>query len=267
MAIVRKVASTFDRYERATTDAKHRIIGASFGEVGSGKTSWWLGAPGPIVVQPLDQGLEGVVEPFVAAGKEIYIANYDLGKAPGSEFTVSMAQEAIQKFIEDFEHAVQHARTVVWDRETDLWRMWFFAEFGTDDAFGAAPPKDWDRLKGKIRRLIAMAKATDINFGIIQGMKNEWGSKVNNGTGARAMAQTGARKRDGMDDIDALVHINVEHVRDNGRMAITVGKSRGPGSRAIQDQTFTVGEDNCDLTGFADFAQLVFPDSDPSEWI
>ena len=261
-----KNVSPFDRYDKAATVAKHRIIAASYGEAGSGKSTWWLGAPGPIVIQTLDQGLEGVVETFAAAGKEIYVANYDLGKTPGSEFTVQMAQEAVAKFIEDFEHAVQHARTVVWDRETDLWNLFFFAEFGTDDAFGAAPPKDWDRLKGKIRRLIAMAKATDVNFGLIQGMKNEWGSKVNPKTGAKAMAGTGNRIRSGMDDVESLVHVNIEHTRipasggNPSSFAITVGKSRGPGSRDVQDQTF-------EALDFASFAQIVFPDSDPAEWL
>lgn len=258
--------SPFARYEKAGTEPKHRIIAASYGEVGCGKTSWWLGAPGPIVIQTLDQGLEGVVEPFVAQGKEIYIANYDLGKEPGSEFTVQMAKDAMTKFIEDFEHAIQHARTVVWDRETDLWNMAFFAEFGTDDAFAAAPPKDWDRLKGKIRRLIAMAKATDVNFGIIQGMKNEWVQKANPRSGTKQATQSGSRIRAGMDDIDALVHINIEHVRTPGgkgepsTFSLNVGKSRGPGGQQIQDQTF----ENLD---FPSFAQLVFPESDESEWL
>lgn len=256
--------SPFARYDKALVEPKHRIIAASVGEVGCGKTSWWLGAPGPIVVQTLDQGLEGVVEPF-AREKDIYVANYDLGKKPGTEFTVEMAKEAIQKFNEDFEHAVIHARTVVWDRETDLWNTWFFAEFGTDDAFGAAPPKDWDRLKGKIRRLIAMAKATDVNFGIIQGMKNEWVQKISAKSGTKQATQSGNRVPAGMDDIDALVHINLEHVRVPGgngaesKFLLKVGKSRGPGGHTIQDQTF-------ENLSFADFAQLVFPDSSEEEW-
>ena len=167
-----KVVDQFARYTRATTDIKPRLVAASVGEVGSGKTEFWLGAPGPIVVQTLDLGLEGVIEKF-ADQKEIYVASYDLAQAPGQEYTVAVAQAARDKFIEDFEHAISHARTIVWDRESDVWPLFFFAEFGTDDAFAAAPPKDWDRLKGKLRRLIAMAKASDVNFGIIQGMKNE----------------------------------------------------------------------------------------------
>lgn len=253
----------FSRYEKAGEEPKHRIVAASVGEVGTGKTSWWLGAPGPILVQTLDQGLEGVVEPY-SKFKDIYVANYDMGVAPGAEFTHTMAVEARDKFIEDFEHAIRHSlmRTVIWDRESDLWPLFSFAEWGTDDMFAAAPAKDWDKLKGKIRRLIAMAKASDVNFGIIQGMSNEWGKSVNPRTGAKTSTPTGNRVRKGMDDIPALVHVDLLHTREEGQFGLTVCKCRGPGSRAIQDETFKGSE----FLEFKDFAQLVFPDSEPSEW-
>ncbi len=254
-----KTVNEFARYTKADTSCKQRIVAASFGEVGTGKTSFWLGAPGPIVVQTLDQGLEGVVEAY-AKDKEIYVATYDLGQTKGSNFTHALAVEARDKFVEDFEHAIGIARTIVWDRESDVFPLFSYAEFGTDDMFAAAPPKDWDKMKGKIRRLIAMAKASDVNLGLIQGMKNEWGGKVNPKTGARAMAQTGARIRSGMDDVDALMHINLEHTREAGVFGLNVSKSRGPGGHDIQDQHF-------DNLTFADFAGLVFPSSDPEDWV
>ena len=49
------------RFTKASTTLKPRIIAASYGEVGTLKTSFWLGAPGPILVQSLDWGLEGVI--------------------------------------------------------------------------------------------------------------------------------------------------------------------------------------------------------------
>jgi hypothetical protein len=254
-----KVSNTFARYIKADSAYRQRIIAASQGEVGTGKTSFWLGAPGPIVILTLDQGLEGVVEQHASTGKEIYIADYDLGQTVGDEFTHAKAVEARDKFVEDFEHAIGHARTIVVDRETDMWNLFFFAEFGTDDAFAAAPPKDWDRLKGKIRRLISMAKASDVNLGLIRGMKNEWVQKVNPKSGAKAAAQSGNRVPAGMEEIDALVHITLEHTHKGQEFGLHVGKSRGPGGHEIQDQDFT------NLT-FKEFAMLVFPDSNESDW-
>lgn len=249
----------FARYVKASTEVKPRILAASYGEEKSGKTSWWLGAPGPIVFQTLDQGLEGVVEPFTK-DKDIYIASYDLGQGVGEDYTVAKAQEARAKFIEDFEHAIQTARTVVWDRETDVFDLFFFAEFGTDDAFAAAPPKDWDRLKGKIRRLIAMAKASDVNFGLIQGMKNEWVQKTNPKTGAKAATQSGTRIRKGMDDIPSLVHTNIYHSRVGNEFSITVDNTRGPGSGNVQGETFA-------NLSFVELATMIYPEVDESFWV
>jgi hypothetical protein len=251
--------NVFSRYTRATTDIKPRIIAASIGEVGTGKTSWWLGAPPPIVVQTLDQGLEGVVETY-AADKEIYIAEYDLGVKPGEDFTHEAAVTARDKFVEDYEHALQHARTIVWDRHSDMWDLFYYAEFGTDDAYGAAPPKDWDRLKGKIRRLIAMAKAGDVNLGIIQGLKDQWGTKVNNKTGKEQMTKTGNRIPAGMEGIDALVHIVLTHQRADGQFSLSVGKSRGPGSADVQDHEFDI------TPSFTEFAMMVYPETEESDW-
>jgi hypothetical protein len=248
----------FARYTKATTDVKARIIANSVGEVGTGKTSFWLGAPGPIVVQTLDLGLEGVVENH-ADSKDIYVASYDIGQTIGASFTHEKAQAAATKFVEDFEHAIQNARTIVWDRETDVWSLFQYAEFGTDDAYGAAPPKDWDKLKGRLRRMVAMAKASDVNFGLIQGMKNEWIPVVNKKTGAKAAGQSGKRVASGMDEIDALVHTNLFHERNGKDFSITVGKSRGPGGFDCQDQTF-------ENMSFTELAMLIYPDTDESNW-
>ena len=247
----------FSRFTRAPSKYQYRLIGASYGEAGTGKTSFWLGAPGPIVVQTLDAGLEGVVEAYTEK-KDIYVANYDLGATVGETFTHAATVEARDKFIEDFEHALRVARTIIWDRESDVWNMFYYAEFGTDDAFGAAAARDWDKLKGKLRRMIAMAKATTVNLGLIQGMKNEWGQKVNS-SGKKAATPTGRRIRSGMDDLESLVHMDLEHTRENGEFSIRVNKSRGPGGSDVQDQSFAG-------TGFVDLAQLVFPDSDESDW-
>lgn len=251
-----KTINQFARFTKAGPDCKQRIIANSLGEVGTGKTRFWLTAPGPIVIQSMDMGLEGVVEPFTDS-KDIFVASYDIGQTIGESFTHAKAVEAAEKFVEDFEAAIASARTIVWDRETDVFSLFQFAEFGTDDAYGAAPPKDWDKLKGKIRRMIAMAKATDVNFGLIQGMRNEWKKS------GKVMGQTGARIAAGMDDVDALVHVNLFHTRvksaEGTDFMVSVGKSRGPGAGDVQDQTF----ENID---FPTLAQMIFPDSSESDW-
>lgn len=259
----------FSRFEKATDDVRQRIIANSAGEPGTGKTSWWLGAPPPIVVLTMDQGLEGVIEPF-ARDKEIYVASYNLGLTPKeegddspTELDQDVAVEMRNKYILDFEDAIrQGAKTIIQDRETDFWYMCSYAEFG-DPKTGN--PKDWDALKNVQRRLIAMAKAADINLGIIQGMKNEWVSQVNKKTGTKGITQSGLRIPAGHDDVDSLMHINIMHTRidtpdEQPTFGLTIGKARGPGSGNVQGQTITPS------VTWVEFAQLVFPESTEEDW-
>ncbi len=247
-----------DRFPRVSSVPRNRIIGASFGEVGTGKTHFWLGAPGPIVVQSFDQGLEGVAESIIAeTGKEIRVIEYEWSPAAGAVLDQNEAVILRDKFIADYEYVIQHARTVVWDKESDVWGLFKYAEFGFGEK---GVPNDWDSLKQRLRRLINMPKALEINFGLIQGMKNEWISQMNHNTGKKGITQSGNRVRSGMDDVDALVHINLHHERTDGEFVINVGKARGPGGHAMQDQTYTG-------LSFVEFATLAFPDSAETDWL
>ncbi len=250
-----KAADSFARFTKADQPVKQRIIAASYGEVGTLKTSFWLGAPGPIVVLSFDKGLEGVIEPYQDL-KDIYVREYDWVTAPGAEPDQSAAVDMRDEFIADFENAVQHARTLVLDKETDMWSVFKYAEFGAPEK---GRPDDWDKLKNRVRRLFNMPKALDLNFGIIQGMKNEWTSQVNPKTGAKGITQTGNRVRAGSDDVEAIVHINIEHAFEGGEFVMKIGKARGPGGRDIQNQTLPA-------MSFSEFGQLVFPESDEGDW-
>lgn len=252
--MAKQVKDQWSRFTTAPERPKQRIIAASVGEVGTGKTSFWLGAPGPIVVQSLDKGLEGVVETF-RADKDIYIAEYDW--APTEELSQDEAVELRDKFIEDFEYALERARTIIWDKETNIWELFRYAEFGEpNDA-----PRNYPKLNQRYRKYMQMPKATDVNFGVIQGMKDLWVTKAKgDGSGGTKGVNTGSRVRQGFSEVDELVHIDLFHRREGGSFFLDVGKSRGPGGHEIQDQTFE------GLT-FVDFAQLVFPGTEESDWI
>lgn len=247
----------FSRYTKADQPAKPRIIAGSFGEVGTGKTSFWMGAPGPIIVLSFDRGTEGVVEPFQDS-KDIYVKEFAWVTAPGAEPDKSAAIELRDEFTEVFEHAVQHARTLVLDKETDMWGVFKYAEFGPPEK---GRPDDWDSLKNRVRRLMNMPKALDLNFGVIQGMKNEWmAGPTNQNTGKKGIVQTGRRVPSGMDDIEAIMHINIEHmVSPTGEFSMKIGKARGPGGREVQYQTLPA-------LNFVEFAQLVFPGTEDEDW-
>ncbi len=241
------------KYPKASSAPKHRLIWAGFGEVGTGKTTFGLGAPGPIAVISFDKGLEGVVEPFTEQ-KDIHVLEYDW--SPTAELDQDEAIALRDQVTADFEYVIQHARTVILDRETDIWELFRYAEFGAPND----SPRNYPALNQRYRRLINMPKALDINFGCVQGMKSEWAAKVNAKTGAQGAAATGARIRAGFGELDGLVHLNIEHYRENGEFGMRVGKARGPGGADVQDK---------ELPGlsFAEFAQLVFPGTDESDWV
>ena len=279
--------SKFDptkHFARASTTPVPRIIARIAGEVGTGKTHFALGAPGPILVQTLDQGLEGVIEPY-AQSKEIFVASYDMGLAPGDEVTQETAIAIQRKYTEDYEKAIasRYFRTILQDRETDFWSISVFADTGSEkvDAFGAASGKDWTKIKAKIRRLYAMAKATNINLLVTQGMRNEWAKgPVNPRTGKATSTPTGNRLPEGMDDVDGQVNICLDSSRVDianapSQFFISVGKCRGVGARGVQGQTFeivgpgVVDEDGNERPefGFVQFAELVFPETSAEDWV
>lgn len=251
-----KPIDEFARYTKADRPAKPRLIAGSYGEVGTGKTTFWMGAPGPIIMLSFDRGTEGVVEPFQDS-KDIYVKEFSWVTAPGAEPDQSAAIDLRDEFTEVFEHAVQHARTLVLDKETDMWGVFKYAEFGPPEK---GRPDDWDSLKNRVRRLLNMPKALDLNFGVIQGMKNEWVPQVNPKTGQKGITQSGRRLPSGMDDIEAIMHINIEHlVSPTGEFSLKIGKARGPGGREVQYQTLP-------SLSFVELAMLIFPGTSEEEW-
>lgn len=263
----------FSRFTRATDDVKPRIIANSAGEPGSGKSTFWLGAPGPIVFLTFDGGLEGIVEEYVREhpDKEIYVATYDQGLIPTAtdeddappSYTQDMAIELRDKVVKDYNAAIRDgAKTVVIDKESDFWTECSYAEFG-DPKTGN--PKDWGALKDVERKMVATARASDINLGMIQSMKNEWVTQVNKKTGTKGITQSGVRIPSGHDEVDYLMFHNLMHTRIERKtpdglievsFGIRVGKSH---SREVQGQSYE------NLT-FAEMGQLMFPTTSEEDW-
>jgi hypothetical protein len=244
---------------KAGTTAKQRIIWASFGEVGTLKTSFGLTAPGPILLQSLDRGTEGVVDVYLkkledeGREKDIYVVPYD---ANTHGATQDSAEETAVKIEVDFEQAIENGvRTIIWDKETQIYEIFKFAVLGAPtDAPAAYYP-----LFQRYRSLINKAKDADINFCVIQGMKDRWGQTMKS-SGKMGANKTSDRQRRGMPEIDELMHINIEHVLVDGEFYMNIGKSRGPGGRDIQNTTIPYCE-------FSTFAQMVFPESEESDWV
>jgi hypothetical protein len=255
-----------DLFEKLGSEGKQRIIGASFGEVGTLKTSFWLTAPGPILLQSLDRGTEGVVDVYLkkleneGREKDIYHVKYDPNThlLAGEDDGQAVAEEMAAKIEKDFEVAIANGiRTIIWDKETQIYEIFKYAQFGSP----SDQPSNYYQLFQRYRALINKAKDSDINFGVIQGMKTPWVSEMKNSGKIGAKPSKTERVRRGMPEIDELMHLNIEHIIDeDGDFAMKVGKVRGPGARGIQNKTIGYVE-------FPEFATLVFPETEEGDWL
>ena len=239
--------SPLDRFPLAPSQALPRIIASSWGSEGTGKSWFWLTAPPPVVVLSLDQGTEGVVEEFRQACKDIRVVNYDWAPSAEESFTQEQAIRLRRQFIDDYQAACACARTVVWDKETDVWNLFRYAEFGAPKA---DVPKDFDKVNTLMRKYLQLPKKLTINFGAIQSCKDEWVSQSK---------KSGARVRAGFSETPGLLHIDLFHERINGRFFTTIGKVRGPHAQSLTDQQF----ENLDIPTLG---MMLFPNADEAIW-
>lgn len=257
---VSKLSGVWDGFDRAGAQRQHRMIWMGSGEVGSGKTRFGLTAPGPILIQSLDKGLEGVVEPILEEfpDKEIYFKEYEWN--PTDDFDQDKAVEIREEIKKDFLHGLKYAKTLIWDKETDVRQVFQYAEFGSPTD---GNPKDYDKLNMQYFHLINKAKTTPgVNVGFIQSMRNEWVMKdagVNLATGKKktSMNQTGRRIKAGYDRLDELVFAELHFERREGEFFIQVGKCRQ--QPTMQDQEFAG-------MPFSDFGQLLMPGTSEEDW-
>ncbi len=130
-----KPTDDFARFTKADAPVKNRILAQSAGEVGTLKTSFWLGAPGPTVVLSFDQGLEGVIEEYQDK-KDIYVRTYNWVTAPGAEPDQQEAQDLRDQFTEGGAFLLPACRVIPSDN--DRYGVFAFLEvvefrFSSDD--------------------------------------------------------------------------------------------------------------------------------------
>ena len=156
----------FEGFTRADNSTKQRIIGLSYGEPGSRKTSFWLEAPGPIAIFGWDQGLEGTVKRILdeSPDKEIYTREFEWFPKPddGPDDLQARAKEVLDEFEELYGRMLTTARTVVLDNETDLCNLSCYAEWGH---YKGDNQRDFDKVNARMRRIINLAKSKDVNLG------------------------------------------------------------------------------------------------------
>lgn len=255
-----KSPQSTNRFQRANTDPVFRMIGASQGEEGTGKTRFWLQAPDPIYVHLSDPaGLEGVIS-LAAPGKNVQVVSYDFNPRKFKEGIErkTAALKVWEQFIADFEIALTHAKTILWDKEDFFWELIRNARFGKD----SDRPNEYSDLYMEYRSLIYRAFGAGCNFGLIRGMKEKWDQKPKPGDPTKMIGvPSGIFVPRGMKEVPELAQINLVFGwnKDEGYW-LEIGKCR-------QNGELRGTRLNGDMISFATVAQMVFPETSDEDWL
>ena len=232
-------------FSPANVATKRRLIMSLDALEGAGKTRFALTAPGPLAFINLDEGLEGVIEPFQTQ-KQIYLCQIKLEFEGNKDQIVKAAEQELIKFEKAYQAALKQARTLVIDTGTELWELMRLAAFGK---LAQVMPHQYAEVNQQMTRLLKLAYDKDCNLLITHRLKPEW---VND-------KRTGQYEFSGFKDIPFLVQAHARLWTDADGYHMKIGKCRQNAS--------TVGlELTNQMIDFATLALFIFPDSSPEDW-
>lgn len=204
-------------------DPKQRLIWSVFGETKTGKSSFALWGPGPVVVADLDKRLEYVVqgfikgeitgEPKVIKPMPLEIPDLDPMSRKKDDAAEKAAKKEWEKFLKNYQDALESSllpggvRTIVIDTATELFDLRLAAEFG--------------KLMGIIQRnrgganadfteLIRRGEKYNANVIWLHHAKEEWKDReVINNNGEKEMKgfKTGKWILDGYSKANSIVQV------------------------------------------------------------
>mgnify|MGYP001568119632 CR=1 FL=1 len=269
-----------DNFTLAETEKAYRSILRIVGERGTGKSRLIFTGPEPIFQFSFDQGEEGVVEDF-ASTKEIQVRDYDWDpnniSCDPKDYAVESKKYAVEirdHYEADLAYAIaQGAKrkkpfTIGLDKETDLWLLYRYAEFGgPSDA-----PKNYEELNRRYISMLNKVKSCRYaNLIVVQGMKDEWGTVVEvvNGQKKKKPYQTGRRVPSGFDRIDEIVFAEIMTHRTRDEAGVKFWFD----FKADFDPEFGKCRQNAQLSGkrlpampLPELGTFLIDGSEPEEW-
>lgn len=232
-----------------------RLIVSIEGQPKTGKTHWALTAPPPIGILDFDTGLDGVVDTF-AAEKEIHIARYPanwaemMRDARNDTDKVKAAAGALwAKFIDDYEYALGHFRSVIVDSTSQVRECIRLANLGKLEQvkgryYGQVNLED----EGIIRMALG---ASGVNVIFISRVKKQYKNDNWNGS----------YERSGLKEVEYGANVVIETIRNGGGPDAFAIKVRD--CRKRSELNDTVLESPCHT--FAWLASQIY-DQPPTEW-
>jgi len=190
-----------------------RLIVSLEGLEKCGKTHIALTAPGPIAFMNFDNGLEGVVKKFIAAGKKIFLNDYRDREqvlkilAMNAEQTKTHYAPIWTRFKADYLRALEHPaiRTIIWDTGSEVWELVRLAAFGKLDK---VMPQHYGPVNSEFKALVDIAYSYDKNLIITHKHKKQYVLK------GEKDAWNGKYERAGFASIGFLVQLVAKCYRD-----------------------------------------------------
>jgi hypothetical protein len=180
-----------------------------------GKNHLAYTAPGPIFCQSLDTGSKETAYKYIEGGpfwdgsRTITVAKYEVEIKGDYNWTDAESEEMRRmvanaaapvwdQWVADFEYALDNAATVVWDTETEAWELLRLARFGVlTPKTGRDRGNVWGPVNAEYRRLIRLANDKNVNFVLVQKVKDEYANDK----------KTGKKERKGFSDIGYMSQV------------------------------------------------------------
>ena len=181
----------------------------------------------------------------------------DFGRLDKAERT-KRAEEAVDVFDRNWPIALKNARTAVIDKE-DLW--WNTLRYAYDEV-ESPTPKNFYELNLQYRGMFVQAEAVGMNFGLIRGLKEKWGTTGFSREGKKQMGFTGELVTRGQKEVEELVQINLAHRWDNDTREFKVkilDKCRLGSAIDLLGTEYP-------MMDFPMLGEALFPDSAPGDW-
>ena len=244
-------------FEEASDKEIFRLVMSIEGVEKAGKTHFALTAPGPIGLIDMDTGLEGVVSKFVK-DKKIYVANFNYRDATSPDEWKAMWGKMKQALMDILVSKL--IRTAIVDTASEMWELARMAAFGK---LSQVKGHHYAPVNAEFRDLLHKGLDSDKNLILIHRQKKEYVSEQ----------WTGNMERTGFGEVGGAMQANLITWR-----ITTLDEKYGKG-RDDEYKGFGVTIRDCrkvpelagsellePLNSFPQLAQMIFPDSDISDW-
>ncbi len=253
-SVLEAAGFTDDIQERQTS-----VVMNLAGPAGSGKTTWGLTAPKPLLYQATDFGDDGVIQ---AAPKGQIIrpnsADYKLiiphefrafvdktetdqqRKQREGRLANYVHDKFYMPFRKDFEAGIKAGvKSVVWDTHLEIWEFIRLSVYGRE----ATNRSDLQaEANAKMKEMIRLATANNVNLILINRLKNKWESYYDQSGNVKWRKNENEWEMQGYDKTPELVAVSLWTHFDPENKALpfklTVRKNRTPGGAAFVGQTY-----------------------------